>query len=319
MQHYILRRLLLAVPTVIGITVLVFLAIRVIPGDPLRGVMAEGAIYVLSDEELAEVRRSLGLDRPLAVQYFDWVLDILKGDLGFSFWRDKEPIRDLLLRRAPITFQIAAMATIIAWLVGLPVGLIAAMRRNSKLDYLLRFFVTLFMAIPNFWLALTFLLITTMFFSWRPPLGVHFFWDEPILNLQMTLGPAVALGAAFSAVIARMTRATILEVVQEDYVRTARAKGVSERIVVLRHVLRNALLPVLTISGLQLAAILGGAVAVELAFNVPGLGYTLISALQERDWVLVQNLVLLFGVVRVAVNLAVDVAYGWLDPRIRYE
>ncbi len=319
MQHYILRRLLLAVPTLVGVTVLIFLAMRVIPGDPLRSVGGEGELYVLSEKELAEVRHSLGLDRSLAVQYLDWVVDIVKGDLGFSFWRDQEPVRDLIIRRAPITIQIALMASIIGWLIGLPVGMISAMKRNSLLDYVLRFFVTLFMAIPNFWLALTFLLITTMFFSWRPPLEISYLWSDPIPNLQMTIGPALALGAAFGAIIARMSRATMLEVAREDYVRTARAKGLAERIVVVRHMLRNAMLPVVTISGLQLAGVLGGAVAVERAFSVPGLGFTLIFSIVERDWVLVQNLVLLFGVVRVAMNLAVDLTYGWLDPRIRYQ
>ena len=318
MQYYILRRILLAVPALIGVTVLIFLAMRVIPGDPLSSVGGEGELYILSDKELMEVRHSLGLDRPLAIQYLDWMADVLRGDLGFSFWRKQDPIRNLVFRRGPITLQIALMSTVIAWLIGLPVGIISAMRRNSLLDYVLRLLVTLFMAIPNFWLALTMLLITITFFSWRPPLEIAYLWTDPIPNLQMTIGPAIALGTAFGAIIARMSRATLLEVAREDYVRTARAKGLGERIVIARHVLRNSLLPVVTISGLQLAAVLGGAVAVERAFAVPGLGFTLIYAIVERDWMLIQNLVLLFGVATVVINLAVDLTYAWLDPRIRY-
>lgn len=318
MRTYILRRLLLMIPTLIGVSVLIFIAMRVIPGDPLRTIAGEGQLYVLSDEELAKVRHSLGLDRALHIQYLSWLGDIFKGDLGFSFWRDKEPIRDLVLRRGPITVEIAVMAMFIAWAVGLPVGMVSAMNRNSLVDNVLRFIVTLFMAIPNFWLALTFILITVLFFSWRPPLEIIQLWDDPVRNLQMTVGPALALGIAMGAVIARMTRATVLEALGEDYVRTARAKGLGPRIVVWRHVLRNALLPVVTLSGIQLGALLGGTVAVERAFSVPGLGFTLIFAIIQRDYMLIQNLVLLFGAAAVIVNFAVDLTYGWIDPRIRY-
>ncbi|MDP6402419.1 MAG: ABC transporter permease [SAR202 cluster bacterium] len=319
MRTYILRRLLLMIPTLIGVSVLIFIAMRVIPGDPLRSIAGEGQLYVLSDEELAIVRHSLGLDRALHIQYLAWLGDIFKGDLGFSFWRDKEPIRDLVLRRGPITVEIAVMAMFIAWAVGLPVGMISAMKRNTLVDNVLRFIVTLFMAIPNFWLALTLILISVLYFSWRPPLEIIQLWDDPVRNLQMTVGPALALGIAMGAVIARMTRATVLESLGEDYVRTARAKGLGPRIVVWRHVLRNALLPVVTLSGIQLGALLGGTVAVERAFSVPGLGFTLIFAIIQRDWMLIQNLVLLFGTATVVVNFAVDLTYGWIDPRIRYD
>jgi peptide/nickel transport system permease protein len=318
MRTYILRRLLLMIPTLLGVSVLIFIAMRVIPGDPLRSIAGEGQLYVLSDEELAVVRHSLGLDRALHIQYLAWLVDIFKGDLGFSFWRDKEPIRDLVLRRGPITVEIAVMAMFIAWAVGLPVGMISAMKRNSLVDNVLRFIVTLFMAIPNFWLALTFILVAVLWFSWRPPLEIIQLWDDPVRNMQIIVGPALALGIAMGAVIARMTRATVLETLGEDYVRTARAKGLGPRVVVWRHVLRNALLPVVTLSGIQLGALLGGTVAVERAFSVPGLGFTLIFAIIQRDWMLIQNLVLLFGTATVVVNFAVDLTYGWIDPRIRY-
>jgi peptide/nickel transport system permease protein len=187
------------------------------------------------------------------------------------------------------------------------------------MDYVSRFFVTLFLAVPSFWLGLTFILITVLFFTWRPPLSIVYIWDNPVKNLQMTIGPAVVLGIGLGALIARMSRATLLEVFREDYVRTARAKGLGERIVVWRHVLRNALLPVITISGLQLGGLLGGSVAVERAFGVPGLGTALVFAITERDWMVIQNLVLLYGSVFLLVNLIIDLSYGWIDPRIRYQ
>ena len=309
---------MLAVPTLFGVTVLIFVAMRVLPGDPLSFIYGEDTgVYVLTEEELQGARRSLGLDKPLILQYFVWMADVLKGDLGRSFWQNKS-IREVIQRRAPITAEIALLAVILSWLIGLPVGLIAAVWRNSKLDYTVRFVATFFMAVPSFWLGLTIILVTVLVWQWRPPLTIAFLWDEPIKNLQIVIGPAVVLAMGMGAVLARMSRATLLEVFQEDYVRTARAKGLSERIVVARHAMRNALLPVLTLSGLQLAFLLGGSVAVERAFAVPGLGTTLVNGIAERDWMIIQNVVLLYGVVFVFINLAIDLAYGFMDPRIRY-
>lgn len=319
MQKYLYRRLLLAAPTIFGVTVLIFVAMRVLPGDPLKLIYGENTgIYVLSDEELKNARRSLGLDKPLYLQYLAWMADVFKGDLGSSFWRD-EPIREVIVSRGPLTAQIALMAVAVSWLVGLPIGIIAAVWRNSPTDYVARFFITLFMAIPSFWLGLTFVLVTVIFFTWKPPITVTYLWQDPVKNLQMTLGPAAALGIGLGAFIARMSRATLLEVFREDFVRTARAKGLMEGVVVWRHVLRNALLPVITVSGLQFAFLLGGSVAVERAFGVPGLGMALVQGISERDWMLIQNLVLLYAVIFVFINLAIDLAYGWIDPRIRYQ
>ena len=319
MRKYLAQRLLIAVPTIFGVTVLIFIAMRVLPGDPLSAISGEGGgTYVLSQEQLQAARKSLGLDRPYAVQYLDWVGDILRGDLGKSFWRG-EPIRELIFRRAPITGQIALMAVVLSWLIGLPVGLIGALWRNSWTDYTFRLVVTLFMAIPSFWVGLMIVLSLVLTITWRPPLTIAYFWDEPIRNLQMTTGPALALGVALGAMMARITRSSVLEVLGEDYVRTARAKGLRERIVVWRHALVNAMLPILTVTGTALGALLGGSVAVERAFGVPGLGLALVFAVAERDWMLIQNLVLLYGVIFIFVNLVVDVSYGWFDPRIRYQ
>jgi peptide/nickel transport system permease protein len=319
MRKYLTQRLLIAVPTLFGVTLLIFIAMRVLPGDPLSAIAGEGGgTYVLSKEQLQAARVSLGLDRPYVVQYLDWLKDILRGDLGKSFWRG-EPIRELIFRRGPITGQIALMAIILSWVIGLPVGLVGALWRNSWTDYAFRFVVTLFLAIPSFWVGLMVVLSLVLVFTWRPPLTIVYLWDDPIRNLQMTAGPAVILGVALAAMMARITRSSVLEVLGEDYVRTARAKGLRERIVVWRHALVNAMLPILTVSGTAFGALLGGSVAVERAFGVPGLGLALVFAVAERDWMLIQNLVLLYGVIFVLVNLVVDVSYGWFDPRIRYQ
>ncbi len=319
MQTYILRRLALAVPTVFGVTILIFVAMRLLPGDPLEQIFGENTgIYVLSEKELAAARASLGLDKPLAIQYVTWIADVARGDMGSSFWTD-QPISATILRRGPLTMQIGIAAVLVSWIVGLPIGILSAAWRNSPIDYVARFFITLFMAVPSFWLGMTFILVTVIFFSWKPPITVYNIWDDPIKNLQIMAGPALALGIGMGAFIARMARTQLLEVFREDYVRTARAKGLGERVVMWRHVVRNALLPVITLSGLQFAFLLGGSVAVERAFSVPGLGTALVGGIEERDWMIIQNLVLLYAVVFVVINLIVDLAYGIIDPRIRYQ
>ena len=318
MQGYLLRRLVLAIPTILGVTVIIFVAMRILPGDPLATIFGENTgIYVLSEKELQAARHSLGLDKPLYLQYFTWIGDVARGDMGTSFWTD-QPIRDTILRRGPITMQIGLFAILISWVVGLPIGILAAASRNSLWDYVARFFITLFMAIPAFWLGLTFVLITVIFFTWKPPIIVINIWDDPFKNFQIVIGPALALGVGLGAFIARMSRTQLLEVFREDYVRTARAKGLGEQVVMWRHVVRNALLPVITVSGLQFAFLLGGSVAVERAFSVPGLGTALVQGIEERDWTIIQNLVLLYAGIFVVVNLAIDLAYGWIDPRIHY-
>ena len=320
MQQYIMRRILLAIPTLIGVSILIFLVMRVLPGDPLQAMVAddEGGPTSYTEEQKQMILSSLGLDRPLHEQYLSWMVDIAKGDLGFSFWRDT-PIRETIQRRGPITAEIGIFSVIISWTVGLPVGVVGALWRNSVTDYLSRFSVTFFLAAPSFWLGLGFIVITVIFFTWRPPITLVQIWDDPWRNLQMTLPPAFAVGLGMAAIIARMSRATLLEVFREDYVRTARAKGVGEQMVVWRHVMRNAMLPVITVSGLQLANLLGGSVAVERAFSVPGLGAALAQAMNDRDWMVIQNLVLLFAVIFVAINLIIDLAYALIDPRIRFQ
>lgn len=317
MFAYVLRRLLLAIPTLLGVTILIFVAMRVLPGDPLQVMVGESGSYRFSAEELKAARASLGLDRPLPVQYAEWMGSVLRGDLGRSFWKN-EPIRSMILRRAPITLQIALEAIVLAWLIGLPVGVLSAVWQGTVRDYLSRVFTIVAMAIPSFWLGLMVILALVLVFTWRPPLGIVYPWENFSANLQMTTGPALALGIGLAATLARTTRSSVLESLREDYVRTARAKGIRERSVLWHHVLPNSILPILTVSGVSLGALLGGSVAVERAFAVPGLGLALVTAISERDWMIIQNLVLLYGVTFVVINLLVDISYAVVDPRISY-
>lgn len=319
MYRYISQRFAIMIPTLVGITILIFLTMRVLPGDPLSLITSESSgNYVLSEEELKAARASLGLDQPYHVQYLTWMGEVLRGNLGTSFWTN-EPISELILRRGPITAQIAIMAVIFSWLVGVPIGMFSAMWRNSLFDHVSRVTITLFIAVPSFWIGLLIVLATVLLFTWRPPLTIVQLWEDPIANLSMTSLPALALGLGLAAANARMTRSSALEVMYDDYIRTARAKGLSDQLVIWRHVFKNAMLPVITTSGMALGGLLGGAVSVERAFGVPGLGTLLVQALTERDWTMIQNLVLLYGIIFAIINLLVDLSYGWFDPRIRYE
>ncbi|MBV9169839.1 MAG: ABC transporter permease [Chloroflexi bacterium] len=318
MQRYLARRLLTAIPTLFGITILIFVAMRILPGDPLAQIASEGqGQYRLSDEELAAARASLGLDRPLYEQYFNWLADVARGNLGHSFW-NTEPISDTVIRRGAISLEIALAALALSWLFGVPAGILSATHRNRWSDYVVRLGMTLFLAIPSFWIGLAIVLFLVLNFTWRPPLVITELWQDPAQNLQMIVGPAIALGLGLAAGLARMTRSSVLEGLHDDYVRTARSKGLRERVVLSRHVLRNALLPVVTTSGAAIGALIGGAVATETAFGVPGLGTYLVQAQNTRDWMVIQNLVLIYGTIAVVINVLVDLSYAWIDPRIRY-
>ena len=256
MLQYIIRRLLLAVVTIFGVTIVIFIAMRVLPGDPLAVIAGEGSgIYVLTDAEVQVLRASLGLDKPYYQQYLSWMADVFRGELGHSFWSETT-IMEMILRRAPITAEIALIAIVLAWLIGVPAGVFSALYRESLLDHILRIVVTLFMAIPSFWLGLTMILFTVLVFNWRPSITIVQLWEDPGQNLLMVIGPSLAIGAGLGAIIARMTRTTVLEVLREDYVRTARSKGLGTWLLIMRHVLKNAMLPVITVSGMALAGLL---------------------------------------------------------------
>jgi peptide/nickel transport system permease protein len=317
MAQYILRRLLYAIPTLVGITMLIFFVLRILPGDPLVILYGEGGVSSLSDADRATIQHQLGFDRPLYQQYGSWLKDLLTGNLGHTLARG-DSVAEIIQARGMLTGEIAVVAVLVSWLVGLPAGILSAMRQNSAGDYLARFLTILFLAVPGFWVAMLVVIGILTAFNYRPPLGIIFPWDDPLANLQIVAGPGVVLGLGTSAYIARLARSTFLEVIRDDYIRTARAKGARETMVVLHHALRNAVLPVLTISGVLFGFLLSASVAVEQAFAVSGLGTALVQAFQERDLLVVQTLVLLYGVVFVVVNLLIDLAYIWVDPRIRY-
>ena len=318
MFGYIARRLAFGAVTIVGVSIVVFVVMRILPGDPLVAVFGPEGFTKLSDAERAHYMAELGLSDPLLVQYFNWVKDIARGDFGRSFFR-AESVADMILRRGPLTAEIAAISVVLSWVVGIPVAIVSALRSNSAADNIARFFSILFIAIPGFWLGMLIVLASLFWFGYRPPLAGVSLIADPLANLQIVIGPAVVLGLGQAAYIARMARSSLLEVVREDYVRTARAKGLSGRLVISLHALPNALLPVITLSGILLGFVLAGSIPVERAFGVPGLGYAMYTAVSERDVFVMQNLVFLYAIVFVMLNIAVDVTIAWLDPRIRYQ
>jgi peptide/nickel transport system permease protein len=316
-QKYLIRRALFGLGTLIGVSLIVFVVLRILPGDPLVAMFGMEGFTKLSPGDRAQLMADLGLSDSLPVQYLRWLGDIATGSLGKSFFRG-EKVSDVILHRGPLSAEIAFMSLIISWLVGLPVGLISAFRPNRLSDNVARSLSILFIAIPGFWLGMLVVLAALFWFGYKAPFTVIHFWQDPWANFQVVIGPAMVLGLGQGAYIARMSRSCLLEVIREDYVRTARAKGLIEGLVIMRHALPNALLPVVTISGILLGFVLGGSVAVEQAFGVPGLGRALVVAIIERDIIVVQNLVLLYAAIFVLVNIAIDLSYAWLDPRIRY-
>ena len=316
MLKYILKRLLIAIPTVFGVTVLIFLIMRALPGDPLSVFYDPSQIVLMSEGERANIMAELGLDKPLVEQYTIWAGKALRGDLGSSFLRG-DPITETIKRRGAISAEIGILSIMIAWLVGLPVGILSAMRPNSFADTIASMFAVLFLAIPGFWLGLLIVLGLIHGWGYHPPIISSQIWQDPWQNLQIVAGPALVLGLAQAAFIARMARSSLFEVFREDYVRTARAKGVRESVVLFRHALPNSLLPVITLSGVLLGFALGGSVTIEKAFGTPGLGNTLISGAIDRDTSMVQSIVLVYAMVFIGMNLLVDISYNFIDPRIR--
>ena len=316
MTRYIARRILIAVPTLLGITMIIFLAMRILPGDVASAMFSQFGSTRLSDADRATLEKSLGLSKPLYQQYGEWLRDISTLKLGESFWRGDKVI-DLVKKRGILTLQIAVMSMMVSWMIGIPVGILSALRQNTLMDYVARVFTVFFLAVPTFWLASLITLVLLLQWGWKAPPGIIMFWDDPVKNMQITWGPILVLGLAISGYVARMTRSTMLEVIHEDYIRTARAKGLREQVVVTRHSLRNAMLPVINLSGVIMGLLLGGSVVTEVAFGVKGLGFTLVNSFNQRDIIVIQNLVLIYGVAFMVTNLLTDVITAWLDPRIR--
>jgi peptide/nickel transport system permease protein len=316
MRTYVLKRLLLMVPTLLGVATLVFLLLRVLPGDVvLLRLAGEGG--KVADEVLRAERARLGLDHALWRQYVDWVWGLVRGDLGLSMWTGR-PVSQEIGIRMTLSVELTILATLLAAAVSIPLGTLAALRRSTWVDYLLRVFSISGLSLPSFWLAVLIVLMLLRLFAWSPPLTFTAFWQDPVANLSQLIWPALVVGFRSAALSARMMRSALLEVLGDDYIRTARAKGLSERAVVRRHAVRNALLPVITVVGLESAVILGGLVVTEQVFNLNGLGKLLLEAVTRRDYTLTQALVMLSASTFVVMNLLVDLCYAWLDPRIRY-
>lgn len=318
MYTYILRRLAFGAITIVGVSIIVFLVMRIMPGDPLAAIFGPEGFTKLSEADRAHFMKELGLSDPLIVQYFTWIGQIASGEFGKSFFRD-ESVADMILRRGPLTAEIGILSVVLSWVVGIPVAIVSAMRPNSIADNVSRFMSILCLAIPGFWLGMLIVLACLFWFGYRAPLVSVSLFEDPWTNFQVIIGPAVVLGLGQAAYIARMARSSLLEVIREDYVRTARAKGVNGRLVVIRHALPNAMLPVITLSGILLGFVLAGSIPVERAFGTPGLGYAMFTAVNERDIFVMQNLVFVYSVVFVALNITVDIIVAWLDPRIRYQ
>ena len=313
LKRYLARRLVVAVPSLLIASVIVFTLPRLIPGDAVQLMLAETSYA----KDLDELRAKLGLDRPFHVQYVEWLGRAARGDLGESLWT-RRPVLSELAQRLPVTGELALYATVSALLIALPIGVVAAARQDSLADYLLRSLAILGLSVPNFWLATLLIVLPAIWWGWRPVTGFVEFRQDPLAHVAQILLPALILGIASAAALMRLTRGMLLEVLRQDYVRTAWAKGLTERAVVIKHGLRNAVIPVITLLGTQLPLILGGTVVIEHIFGLPGVSRFLFDAINQRDYPVIQGVNLLVVSTVVLVNLVVDALYAVLDPRIRY-
>ena len=316
MLRYIVQRLLLMIPTLLGVAILVFLMLRMMGGDPVE-VMLRGEGANVPQEIIEAERVRLGLDQPIIVQFGKWLGGMLTGDFGVSMWTGN-PVSHEIASRLQLSIQVAVMATILAVLIAIPLGTLSALYKDTWIDHLIRVVSIAGLGIPSFWLGMVIILLLLTWFHWHPPLTFTPLLENPRENLSQLIWPALAVGYRYSAVATRMMRSTLLEVLQEDYIRTARAKGVFERLVVVRHALSNAMLPVVTVVGLEFAFLIGGLVVTEQVFNLNGIGKLFVQAVARSDFTMVQSLVLLVAVFFIVVNFVIDMLYAWLDPRIRY-
>ena len=316
MLGYLANRLLLMIPTLAGVAVLIFFMLRVVPGDIVE-VKLRGDGGSVTQETIEAERKRMGLDKPLAVQFGQWMVGVATLDLGNSMWTDR-PVTEEIGIRLELTIQVAIMASIIAILVAIPLGTISALFRDTWVDYVVRLVTIAGLAVPSFWLGMLIILALLYWFNWLPPITYTPIYVDPVANISQLIWPALAVGYRYSAVVARMVRSSIIEVMKEDYIRTARAKGVFEKLVVSRHAMRNAMLPAITVIGLEFAFLIGGLVVTEQVFNLNGLGKLFVQAVSRNDFTLIQSIVMLIAVIFILSNLVVDLLYAWLDPRIRY-
>lgn len=316
MGKYVLRRLILVVPTLLGISALVLILMRLLPGDAVD--MLIGTEATLGPEQRKTLYRLFGLDAPIHLHYLRWLGEVLRGNLGVSL-RTGEQMTRVIFQRLPITAELALLSVMLSWVLAIPLGVVSAVRRNGTLDFVSHIVGLVGLSVPNFWLATMLLLVTSLYLGWQPEL----IWVSPfknlLANLEQMLLPVVSLSAVLMAVVMRMMRSSMLEVLGQDYVRTARSKGLRETVVLTRHAFKNAAIPVITVQGIQVGYLLGGAVVIEQIFGMPGIGWLILNGIYQRDYPVVQAGVLFVAVAFVLVNLAVDLVYAYLDPRIRYD
>ena len=314
MRQYVLKRLLLVVPTLLLVSIIVFSLNHMLPGDVVV-LMFEEKAYA---KDLETLRAKLGLDRPLYIQYFSWIGQVTGGDLGESLWT-KRPVLEEIMRRLPVSLKLGAMAIVVALCIALPIGVLSAIRQDTLKDYAARSAAIVGLSVPPFWKATLVIVLPSIWFGWAPPLQFTPFSENPWQHLSQFILPAIILGIAPGASIMRLTRALMLEVLRQDYIRTAWSKGMREPRVVLKHALKNAIIPVITIVGIQVAEIASGTVIMETIFGLPGMGRFLVDAIFQRDYTVVQGVILLTSTITVVINLLVDLTYAQLDPRIRYQ
>ena len=317
MQAYIIRRLLALIPTLFFASVIVFITVRLIPGDIIDLMLSSNDIGA-NKKSREQLEMALGLDQPMVGQYFRWIGAFLfEGSLGKSLWQSTSVMEEIL-HRLPVTFELGLMALVVALIVGIPIGVYSAVVQDTMGDYIARSFAIIALALPGFWVATLVMVFPSIWWGWSPDVKFTPFSVDPLRHLGQLVIPALILGKAFSAVVMRLTRAMMLEVMRQDYIRTALAKGLAPRTTILRHALRNALIPVVTLVGLQAPVLVGGAVIMEQIFVIPGMGLLLLEAVSQRDYPIITGVFLIVGVVVVLINLLVDLSYGLLDPKVRY-
>ena len=315
MGRYIMRRVVVAMPSLAIVTILIAGLLRLQPGDVVMARLSESGY--LTQEDVDEMRAELGLDKSFPVQYVEWVTGVLQGDLGVSLWTGRD-VLETLATRSRVSVQLAIMAMFVAVCTAIPLGIVSAVKQDSWLDYVARLFSITGLSVPDFFLATMLLYVLSVWVGWLPDFGYTPPWEDPLANMQAFVFPAFIVGYRLSAITARMTRSAMLEVLRQDYVRTARAKGLVERIIIFKHALRNALIPVITIMGSQLTFLLGGLVIIEVVFSLPGVGTLGFEAIQVRDYPVVQGVVFFTAILFIVSNLLVDLSYAIIDPRIRY-
>jgi peptide/nickel transport system permease protein len=316
MLRYAAQRLLLAIPTLIGVAIVSFFLLRVVPGDVVE-VKLRGDGGAVTQETIEMERKRMGLDKPLLVQFKDWMVGLATLDLGKSMWTDRPVVEEIAIR-LELSLQVAVMASLVAVMIAIPLGTVAALMRGTWIDYVVRVITIAGLSIPSFWLGLLIMLMLLLLFNWLPPITFTPLYVDPGANLTQLIWPAMAVGYRYSAVTARMVRSQLLEVMNEDYIRTARAKGVYEKLVITRHALRNALLPAITVLGLEFAFLIGGLVVTEQVFNLNGIGKLFVQSVSRNDFTLIQGMVMMISGFYIIVNLTIDMLYAVFDPRIRY-